>query len=359
MCTLRKDFHDSPELFLQKAEILLENSGGQLIGDAGGGSLKLNSPVGALRGAYRIKGNSFEVQVEDKPFFLNCGTIRKVFDKYMLSVDAVEAHPDTNAIVAEKVERAAKATEPLPKRPNSRTHSGVVREVIGHKVTLHPRMKLYVRDSECKFSLPVKGDLEALFEQIHHAFELADGHFEGDTRRGSFFTNTLMGKLVGSYRMKNGQLHVHITKKPFLLKSELIEAQVRHFMTKAEQLIEQRNRGKDSTATDFTIRIPVKLEHDEMVELINKGMAEAHGTLAGNEDYGLFVLPTEFGPARGNFRLEERCLFIHVTDKPLALDEERFSKFLTGYLTEAQDTYLEEHREAAQQNQPWWKRLFR
>ena len=353
MCTLSKDIHDAPEVFLQKAETLLENSGGQLIGDVNGGSLKLNSPLGALRGEYRIVNHQFKVDVKDKPFFLNCNTIRKVFEKYMSSLDQVEEQPDTESIVAEKVHRAAKHTLPSPKR----RQSGVVREVIGHKVKLHPRLKLHVRDSECTFSVPVEGDLSLMFEQIDHAFELADGHFDGDTSHGTFFTNTLMGKLVGRYRIKNGKLHVHITKKPFLLKSDLIESQVRSFLKKAEQLIAERENGSDLRPADFVVRIPVQLEHDEMVALIHQGMAEAHGTLSGTEDYGLFVLPTSFGPTRGSFRLEDRYLFVHVTDKPLALDEERFRTFLSSYLLEGQDTYLEAHATDAPKK-PWWKRWF-
>ncbi|MCK4763295.1 MAG: hypothetical protein KAW12_13945 [Candidatus Aminicenantes bacterium] len=75
-CDFTVDFSGSAEGLFKKIKTLIENSGGTLSGDAGGGSFDLPIPVvGDVKGRYSISEQSAELCITDKPFLLPCGAI--------------------------------------------------------------------------------------------------------------------------------------------------------------------------------------------------------------------------------------------------------------------------------------------
>jgi hypothetical protein len=53
-----------------KARAAIENAGGTANGDDGAGGFSVPTPLGTVTGLYTVSGQSFSVEITDKPFLL-------------------------------------------------------------------------------------------------------------------------------------------------------------------------------------------------------------------------------------------------------------------------------------------------
>ena len=82
------------------------------------------------------------------------------------------------------------------------------------------------------FTIPLQKDVEETFNQMKSAVANAEGEFEGDKKEGNFSIPITLGKIEGSYKMRDGELEVNITKKPFFLSVKKLKEELKGFMLK-------------------------------------------------------------------------------------------------------------------------------
>lgn len=75
MCDFTFPIQTNPESLVGKMSKSITGFGGTFTGDASAGQFSLATPVGKITGSYALAGQSLQVHVEDKPFFLSCAQI--------------------------------------------------------------------------------------------------------------------------------------------------------------------------------------------------------------------------------------------------------------------------------------------
>ena len=82
------------------------------------------------------------------------------------------------------------------------------------------------------FTLPLNKGVEETFEQMQSAVTKVDGNFNGTDKSGEFSIPITLGRIEGSYTMRDGELDVSITKKPFFLTTNKLKKELANFMLK-------------------------------------------------------------------------------------------------------------------------------
>jgi|GEM_PF-3350667 len=85
-----------------------------------------------------------------------------------------------------------------------------------------------------------QGDSDALVERAKVAIRthqigdgVASGRLDGDGAAGSFSVATLVGDVVGLYKIDQNELHIEITAKPMLVSNDAIAEEIDGFLRKA------------------------------------------------------------------------------------------------------------------------------
>jgi len=79
------------------------------------------------------------------------------------------------------------------------------------------------------FTITPKDSLEATLDRVRTTISNKGGQFSGDTNNGQFSGNTPVGAVKGKYVVKNGNLEITITDKPFLAPMSIIEDKIRNY----------------------------------------------------------------------------------------------------------------------------------
>ena len=80
------------------------------------------------------------------------------------------------------------------------------------------------------FEVPFKGSAESIIAKAKSTIENANGIMNGDKESGDFNIGTKVGKVEGSYLVKNQNLVVTITKKPIIAPASMIEDALRKYL---------------------------------------------------------------------------------------------------------------------------------
>jgi len=84
----------------------------------------------------------------------------------------------------------------------------------------------------CNFKVPFSGNAADIITKARGAIGGAGGNFNGDAATGSFDISTMAGDVRGSYTVNGNTLEVNITDKPMFLPCDMIEAQLKQYLTK-------------------------------------------------------------------------------------------------------------------------------
>lgn len=84
----------------------------------------------------------------------------------------------------------------------------------------------------CNFSVPISGSVTDIVSKARNAIGGAGGNFSGDDNTGSFDISTMAGDVRGSYTVNGDMLDVTITDKPMFLPCDMIEAQLKQYLSK-------------------------------------------------------------------------------------------------------------------------------
>ena len=77
------EFKGSAGDTVAKAKGAIEKAGGTLTGDDSKGDFLVPTPAGKVKGVYTIKGQSFAVDITDKPFILPGSAIESQVRKFL------------------------------------------------------------------------------------------------------------------------------------------------------------------------------------------------------------------------------------------------------------------------------------
>ncbi len=76
-------FDGSAQNTLSKARAGLEAHGGSLSGDEAEGNLLAVTPLGNVKGTYRVDGQTIALEITEKPFLVPAGTIESQVRKFL------------------------------------------------------------------------------------------------------------------------------------------------------------------------------------------------------------------------------------------------------------------------------------
>lgn len=86
--------------------------------------------------------------------------------------------------------------------------------------------------AECTFSFPFNDTAQVLIERAKTAIlKNEQASFEGNETNGNFSLPTPLGKVKGSYEIKNNVAVFEISEKPFFVNCNLIESKLKEFIT--------------------------------------------------------------------------------------------------------------------------------
>jgi hypothetical protein len=84
----------------------------------------------------------------------------------------------------------------------------------------------------CNFKVPFSGAAADIVTKARTAIGGAGGNFNGDDNTGSFDISTMAGDVRGSYTVSGDALEVTITDKPIFLPCDMIEAQLKQYLSR-------------------------------------------------------------------------------------------------------------------------------
>lgn len=82
-CNFSIDFSESAEALITKAKNAIAAIGGDFEGNTESGSLSISTPLGTVKGTYRIDNNAAHFSIHEKPMFLSCGMIEDQLRKHL------------------------------------------------------------------------------------------------------------------------------------------------------------------------------------------------------------------------------------------------------------------------------------
>jgi hypothetical protein len=80
-CNLKIPF--TTDNIISKMRNAMSKAGGTLDGSDTSGEFGLSTPVGDVRGTYKVNGNVLEVDISEKPFFVSCDMIEAQIEQYL------------------------------------------------------------------------------------------------------------------------------------------------------------------------------------------------------------------------------------------------------------------------------------
>ena len=83
MCTFSIPFTGEANALVSKLSSGVSGNGGTFTGDDTTGSFNVPTPLGAVAGTYTTAGNSLNINIGQKPFFLGCGQIEGFLKSYL------------------------------------------------------------------------------------------------------------------------------------------------------------------------------------------------------------------------------------------------------------------------------------
>lgn len=86
--------------------------------------------------------------------------------------------------------------------------------------------------AECTFNIPISGQVGDIVNKAKEAIQKTGGIFEGDITAGKFAVPVMVGKIVGKYSVDAGLFKVEIIEKPFLVPCDMIEDQLKEYLSK-------------------------------------------------------------------------------------------------------------------------------
>lgn len=87
---------------------------------------------------------------------------------------------------------------------------------------------------QCQLVYRLKEPAAALLEQIRDLAREYQGEVQGNEHSGKLSLPLLIGTIDGEYTITGDQLELIITKKPFLLGCQTIDAVIRQYLTTLE-----------------------------------------------------------------------------------------------------------------------------
>jgi len=81
-----------------------------------------------------------------------------------------------------------------------------------------------------------------------------------------------------------------------------------------------------------TLSIGFSGSKQELVSNAENAIKQIGGQFSGNDDMGVFRLPTIIGEVTGNYSLKESAILIEITKKPLMLSCGKIESELRKYL---------------------------
>lgn len=84
----------------------------------------------------------------------------------------------------------------------------------------------------CNIKVPFTGAAADIVTKARNAIGGAGGTFNGDDTTGSFGLSTMAGDVAGSYTVNGNTLEVTITDKPMFLPCDMIEAQLKQYLSR-------------------------------------------------------------------------------------------------------------------------------
>lgn len=86
--------------------------------------------------------------------------------------------------------------------------------------------------AECIFTFPFTENAQILVERAKTAIlKNEQATFNGNEINGNFSLPTPLGKIIGSYEIKENIAQFEISEKPFFVNCNLIEAKLKEFIT--------------------------------------------------------------------------------------------------------------------------------
>ena len=80
-CNISIDFNGDPDQLIITAEQAISGAGGSFAGNNSEGNFAINSPLGKVSGTYTVLGQSFNINISDKPFLVSCSKIEEELRK--------------------------------------------------------------------------------------------------------------------------------------------------------------------------------------------------------------------------------------------------------------------------------------
>jgi len=74
-CEFSIPFSGAPEAVLAKARSAVQGQGGNFTGDGNSGAFDVTVMGNTIRGSYTVSGQTLQIRILSKPFFLPCSTI--------------------------------------------------------------------------------------------------------------------------------------------------------------------------------------------------------------------------------------------------------------------------------------------
>lgn len=84
----------------------------------------------------------------------------------------------------------------------------------------------------CNIQVPFSGNAAEIISKARNAISSAGGNFDGNDLTGNFDLSTMAGDVRGTYTVNGSTLEVNITDKPMFLPCDMIESQLKQYLSK-------------------------------------------------------------------------------------------------------------------------------
>ncbi|MBM4287391.1 MAG: hypothetical protein FJ135_04435 [Deltaproteobacteria bacterium] len=83
---------------------------------------------------------------------------------------------------------------------------------------------------QCLLTFQMTVPADELLRRIAKLTQEYQGRLQGDEKSGTFSLNFVLGSIEGDYNVEGEQLLLNITKKPFLLGCDTINATIKEYL---------------------------------------------------------------------------------------------------------------------------------
>jgi hypothetical protein len=84
---------------------------------------------------------------------------------------------------------------------------------------------------QCQLTFQIQVPTTELLSQIQKLAQEYDGQFQGDEKSGHVALHFILGSIEGEYTIEGTELHLNITKKPFLVGCGTISSTIMEHVT--------------------------------------------------------------------------------------------------------------------------------